>query len=80
MSNCEECLQRIFDQAEAVVDAIDTAQSCAGALIYLMNRVAEASPETAGRANGLIRAAERFLQDARDQAHGIARSTMDPPG
>lgn len=54
MSKCDDCLQAIYDRAEALLDTLDVAQ-------------------------GLIRAADHVMSDARRQATAIARATMTAP-
>lgn len=51
MSECDECMQAVYNRAEALMDTLDLAE-------------------------GLIRAADYILSDARKQATAIARATM----
>lgn len=78
MSKCDECKQQIYDRAEALADAIQTAAGCTGALIYLRDQLGDDLTPIADQAGCVVTAAEHFLARAREQADQIARLTMDP--
>lgn len=72
----QDLMQEIYDTAEALADAVHTANGCAEAMMQLIDQMADQFPDRGACLLSVLTAADHYLAVARSQADRVARLTM----